>query len=373
MDYILESHPHLKTLSQQNIEFWSAIESGDLDRVVRLKNSHDIRDVYGNSALMIACMADQPNIAEYFLNSPNYSNRSDVNDMKSTPLMLAIKHGRSLETVRLLMKIDETTNYVDNFGNTALLYTCGIGDLDILKCIMEVKDNINLNQHINTITGDTVLHVAARKGCSLEFMQYLVDHSEKSLVEKTNGKQQLFHHLCENHIIIKELLSQHNHVEYILHAIDNKGRSPLMTWGYKGRIDLVEIIVTHLSSNPKVDYSRVDDHGRNILHLIALHLSKGLTLGEKSLDYLVEKFKNLINVRDWIHGNTPLHIAAELSTLATSHQINHAAYFIRALLKYGAIAEASNFKDEWPINICRIGSLVSLLDRKCLKNSSTPM
>lgn len=368
LDYILESHLHLKALSQQNIEFWSAIESGDLDRVVCLKNSHDIRDVYGNSALMIACMADQPNIAEYFIDLLKNSNHSDVNDMKSTPLMLAIKHGKSLETVRLLMKSDDTTsNCVDNYGNTALLYACGIGDLDILKCTMEASDKINLNQHINTITGDTALHVAARKGCSLEFMRYLIDHSEKSLVEKINGKHQLFHHLCESYSIIKELLICHHHVEYILYAIDNKGRSPLMTWGYKGRVDLVEIVVAHFANNTAVDYSRVDEHGRNILHLIALHLSKGLTLGEKSLDYIVEKFKNLINVRDWVHGNTPLHIAAELSTLATSHQINHAAYFIRALLKYGAMVEASNFKDEWPINICRIDSLVSLLDQLRLK------
>ncbi|CAO3620764.1 unnamed protein product [Mucor hiemalis] len=368
LDYILEAHLHLQTLSQQNIEFWSAIESGDLHKVVCLKSSHDIRDVYGNSALMIACMVDQPNIAEYFLASPNNSDVSAVNDMKSTPLMLAIKHGKSLEMVKLLVKDDKNTNnYVDNYGNTALLYACSIGDLDILKYIMETKHNINLSHHYNTITGDTVLHVAARTGCSLEFMQYLIDHSEKSLVEKRNEKHELFHHLCGNHNAIEEFLIRQHHDEYILNAIDDKGRSPFMTWGYKGRIDLMEIVVTHYVKKTELDYSRVDKHGRNVLHLIALHLSKGLTLGEKSLDYITEKLKNLINVRDWSHGNTPLHIAAELSTLASPHHINHATYFIRALIKYGAMVEAPNFRDEWPINVCRIDSLISLLDQLRLK------
>ena len=353
LDYIVDAHLELQQLSQKNLAFWSAIETGDLDFATN--DTHDVRDLYGNDALMIACMHHQSHIAHQLLSGRE---QLSVNDMKSTPLMLSIKHGKQLETVKVLLRnqhVVNTIKAVDNYGNTAILYACEINNLEILKALHEIHD---FKDCINTMTGDTILHVAARSNCSLEFLKFIVDHCNRSLLSVRNKKNETFLHLCRNEKLVRYLLLDTDTKQHVMDAIDNTDRSPLMTWASRGRLDLMELVI----ADNTFDYSCVDKYGYNILHLLALHLNKGFTLGEKSLDFMLEKLKGLVHVCEWTSGNTPLHIAAETSTLASPNNVTTAVSFIRSLVKYGATLDATNFRDESPVNVCRVPQIIELID-----------
>lgn len=371
----MNAHPELSKLSKQNVEYWSAIRTGDMDQIVSFNNSdmHDTRDIHGNNALMIACIHHQPKIVEYILSKPASAAAVNVtNDMKSTPLMLAIHRGKSLETVKVLLKdpavIQSISTSVDKLGYTAILYACSINNLEILATLLDIVGHKDLDGQINELTGESALHIAARNRCSTNFMKYIMNHLRHDSLRLKNQKQQTFYHLCRNKCFLENLLLNddvgQNVVYNIMHDLDEASRSPLMTWATKGRLDLIELVVAKYANNG-VGYSKVDKNGRTLLHLLAMHLCKGLTYGEKSIDYLVENLKSCINVKDWVHGNTPLHIAAETSTLASAQSIHHAISFVNALVRHGAVIDSVNDRDEHPINICRIPELTSCLDGRC--------
>lgn len=356
LDYILDAHPELSEISRQNVQYWSAIKSGDLDQAIwyNTTDAYDTRDAYGNNALMIACIHHQYDIVKYLLSKPVRGPLT--NDMKSTPLMLAIQHGKSLDTVKLLLTythvIESVNHAVDSYGNTAVIYACGIDNLNILKELQNV--GVCLDQHVNTITEDSVLHVASKNGCSVEFMKYLLDHCQQR--NRKNKKMETFYHSCQNVKVLKLVLQDDVNVMYdLVDDVDENGRSPLMSWALKGRLDLLELVLERIENT-----TRVDKDGNTLLHLLAM--SKSLTLGDKSLDYMVEKNIISINVRDWVHGNTPLHLIAETYVLASAMHVNNAVLFMRALVKHGAVLDAVNYRDEHPVNICRIPELSVCLD-----------
>lgn len=322
----------------------------------------DVHDVDGNNALMIACFHGQTQIAaKLLIRQPNIVIKNSQN---KTPLMAAIQ-SRSIDTMRMLLQnsavVRASLDSVDCFGNTAALLASNTNNLDILQTIMQ-HSNLRLLDQINRKTGDTALHIAARNGASMDFIMYIMHHvTNPKLAKRKNHKGETFYHLCENLVYIKCALEQHPGIaSIVINQIDNQGRSPLMAWAAKGRLDLVETMIPYTK-----DYSRVDKDGRTILHLLALHLGRHFTFtSEKSFDCIVKKMKCVVNVRDWCHGNTALHIAAETSTLASSHSTLNAAAFIKALVKHGAALNAANLRNEHPVNICRIPELMTCLDGK---------
>lgn len=362
LEYILDAHAELSDISRQNVQYWSAIKTGDLDQVIRYDTSdaHDTRDAYGNNALMIACIHHQYDIVNYLLSVPVKG--AMTNDMNSTPLMLAIQYGKSLEIVKLLLTdphvIQSVNEIVDNYGNTAILYACAIDNLDMLKVLIQVANYPNLlDHHRNTLTGDSVLHVASRNKCSPEFIKYLLKLCPQRNLK--NKKLETFYHVCRDIQVLKWLLQDEkdNYHDFI-RDLDENGRSPLMTWALDGRLDMIQL-VTEKTHEGDVN---VDRDGNTLLHLLAMHTGKGLTLGDKSLDYMVEQFYISVNVRNWVHGNTPLHITAETSVLASAQSINNAVLLIRALVKHGAVLDAVNYRDEHPATICKIPELSMCLD-----------
>lgn len=368
MDYILEAHSELSQISKRNLQYWSALKTGDMDQLMRYDtdDAHAIRDAFGNNALMMACSHHQPKVVEYLLSIPVTTMVS--NDLKKTPLMLAIESGESIETVKVLLSdshvIQSVNNAIDKNGNTALLYACSLDELDILKALMEATDHCVTPPHTNSITGDSMLHIASRSGCSIHKMRYIMDlyQSHSLSITIKNKSLQTFYHLCRNPNFINYILLDTNAMYYLIHDIDQTNRSPLMMWAFEGRLDLIEIIVSHNANNPTINYTRVDKQGRTLLHLLSMYLGKGLTFGQKSIDYIIEKLCTLVNIRDWQDGNTPLHIAAKTSPLISAVQINTVVSFVKALVKQGAIINSYNFKDEQAINTSRIRELTTCLD-----------
>lgn len=360
----------MSRLSKQNAEFWSCIKTGDIKQfrrgIIDHDDAPDVHDVDGNNALMIACFNGQTQIAAELLirQQKSHCEIETKNDQNKTPLIAAIQ-SKSIATIEMLLQnsanIQTTMDAVDCFGNTAALYASSTNNLNILKTIV-CSDTRPLLDQTNRKTGDTSLHIAARNGGSMEFIMYILEHvTNPNIARKKNFKRETFYHLCGNLDFIKLALKQQTNIiiDVIDNQIDEQGRSPLMTWAANGRLDLVETMVSHIK-----DFSRVDKDGRTILHLIALHLGRHLTFGNNNLGYIVKKMRHVANVRDWCHGNTALHIAAETSTLASIHNISNAVTFIKALVRYGAVIDAVNLRDERAVNICRIPELTTCLDGK---------
>ncbi|KAI8637158.1 hypothetical protein BD408DRAFT_396143 [Parasitella parasitica] len=358
LEYILDAHPYLSKLSKQNADFWSCIRASDIERFRHCicvdDDAADMRDVDGNNALMIACFHGQTAIAaEFLLLRPSQAVKNDQN---MTPLMAAIQ-SKSTSTIHLLLEHYSAADQaplldtVDCFGNTAALYASGTNDLHLLD-------------QINRKTGDTALHMAARHGSSMDFIMLIMQHvTHPNMTRKKNHKGETFYHLCRNLEYIQHDLRYNPSIaKVLLDQVDNLGRTPLMTWAAKGRLDLVETLIPYTR-----DFSRVDSDGRTVLHLIALHLSRNLVFGKTDLACIIKKIRHVVNVRDWCHGNTALHVAAQTSTLASTHNVSNAVAFIKALVEHGAAIDAVNLCDEHPVNLCRIPELTACFDELHLK------
>jgi ankyrin repeat protein len=339
---------------------------GDMDQVRKYSHdddAHDALDANGNNALMIACTYGQTEMAAHLLKSPDNSR----NDQNSTPLICAIRQGNSLDTVRVLLQdanIKASVNTVfDLAGNTAALYACGTNNIDLLKALVD-EGGAQLDQAKNSTTQDSALHIAARNDASLPFLLYVLEQMNDTMaMHRRSSLGETVYHVCKQVDFIKYVLDQVPSAKrVIVRSYDHKlGRSPIMVWASKGRLDLVELLISDLSVE---DCARVDSQGNTLLHLLATNLTKGLIFGEKSIYLIIKKLRSVVHVREWNHGNTALHFAAETSTLASTQNINNAILFIRALVKYGATLDAVNYRDEHPVNISRIPELTACLDGK---------
>ncbi|KAK4516021.1 uncharacterized protein ATC70_010982 [Mucor velutinosus] len=368
LEYILDAHPSLSKVSKQNQAFWSCIKTGDLDQfrqdMIDHEDAADVHDIEGNNALMIACFHGQTQMAAELLTRQHI--QTIRNDQHKTPLIAAVQ-SRSMDTICLLLDHSQTLDCVDLSGNTAALYASSTNNLDILQAVVQRGHHGQLLDQINQTTGDTALHMAAKNGGSMAFISYIMQHmSSPKMTRKKNYKGETFFHVCRNLEYVKHAIKQHSsNVNVIVNQVDHLGRSPLMTWAAHGRLDLVEAIIPYAR-----DYSRVDNEGRTVLHLIAMHLGRHLTFGNDSLGYIIKRMRHVVNVRDWSHGNTALHIAAETTTLASAHSIANAIAFIKALVNYGAVINTVNLRDEHPVNICRIPELTACLDELHLKRET---
>ncbi|KAI7899577.1 uncharacterized protein BX663DRAFT_183991 [Cokeromyces recurvatus] len=362
LDYILDAQLELSNISRKNKSFWSAIKAGD---ITEIKNPYyndtiEVRDINGNNGLMIACMYGQANIVDYLIHRSDYSQ----NDNNCTPLMCAIKCSNSLDSVRILLKhkmVKESINSLDYTGNSAILYAAGTNNLSLIKLLLK-EVGIHRLYQVNSITYDSVLHIAAQNNSSLEFITYLMEQLDLSWRKSKNKKGETFYHLIQSLDLLKYVMIQPTfQLDDLVNDVDHMGRSPFMMWASKGRLDLIETLIPYIMMDT---YSQVDKEGNTIFHLLATHLCEGLVMvfGENSLNYIVEQMKGIVNVRSWNYGNTPLHLIAGISTRAPKQNIVNAILFIKALVNNGAWINAVNFKGEHPVDICKVSELVTCMD-----------
>ncbi|KAI8377390.1 uncharacterized protein BYT42DRAFT_570172 [Radiomyces spectabilis] len=402
LNYVLESKPQLTAISDENYRFWEALIEGRLEQVQRVFEETDnspleedsagyitsppafprrsssasiypspskpcytvchSRDEQGNNALLLACMGGHEPIARYVLCRQCGVGASDVNEKGETPLMKAIQ-ADAIDIVRLLLEdtyVKETLHAKDIEGSTAALWACRQTNELILQMLMDHGASMDVQND----QGNSPVHIACQT--SAQILELVLQNSPDHMLTWQNHQGQTFLHLCEYRHILQKYLEQIS--APLLELADHDGRTPLLSWCARGRFDLVEVFLSHAH----VDRLKVDRDGRSALHLMTEALSHRTVVGSASVRGLIEHFKDLIEVRDRIHGDSPLHIAAATTGISPRKRLDRAKEFIRALIQVGANPNLLNDHNERPIRLCRVPSLVDYLDEMCLENHPKP-
>ncbi|KAI8990341.1 hypothetical protein BDB01DRAFT_781005 [Pilobolus umbonatus] len=371
LDYLLQEHKELSEFSSQNIKLWSAIESGGLLHQMNSQNDHlidnyDACDTNGNNAFMIACIHGQADIARYMLKDSRI-NIMVENDMSQTPLICAVK-STSFDTVSILLResrILSTIHTVDIYGNTAFLYVCQNGQLDLLKLFLHLPSSNQLIITVNITNGDTPLHMAQHSHSS-QFILYLIHMYQSNHIPMhlKNNNKETFYHLCTDIDVISdciEYLPDKKEIDSLLaNDPDIHLLTPLMRWAMKGKLRLINAVLNRLEVSNFI--YRVDIKGNTLLHLLAYYVTKEQTMEVEFLDEIVFRYRGVVNARDWTHGNTALHILADISSLASSPIIKNTALFMQLLIKYGATINIPNYRNEHPIHLTKVEQITQCLE-----------
>ncbi|KAI7874837.1 hypothetical protein K492DRAFT_240624, partial [Lichtheimia hyalospora FSU 10163] len=163
---------------------------------------------------------------------------------------------------------------------------------------------------------------------------------------------------------------------------DASGNNALMIAAVAGQTDIIEYMLQHHSSNDDLYNDREtllmhpirheslvathDPEGRTVLHLVANSLERKPTLGSQGLKYLVCRFSDLANVREWTKGNTSLHVAATIRILDSNRSF--VCMFIRHLVvDAGARVDGLNYRGARAGHLCRDPQVLVLLDEVALE------
>ncbi|KAG0167629.1 hypothetical protein DFQ28_005924 [Apophysomyces sp. BC1034] len=349
LHYIKESSHQLIEVVDQNMAFWSALRSGDEKAVAHFYRTPELfsticgaQDDKGNDALLIACSTGQANIVDYILQKQP---TRIVNNRKQTPLMMAIQ-ARSPETVTVLLRDDhvlKTINEKDVDGNTAFLIACTLRTDEFFTALLNKGAQLNISNN----SGDGPFHIVC-KHPSAEAVHALLNVASTTLSwQNHNGAT--FFHLCDDPQLFKEAIDN----PYAnLDTTDINGKTPLLLWAAKGRLDIIELLM----GCEKVDRYRLDGTGKSALHLIAQHLASGLVFGERGLEDVLRYFKILVNVRN-TKGDTALHIAAGATA---NWQL--ASRLIQCLVHMGASMDILNQRGTRPSCLCKSPELANVMD-----------
>ncbi|KAJ2963101.1 hypothetical protein NQZ79_g1828 [Umbelopsis isabellina] len=321
------------------------------------------RDMQANNALLLACMSDNANLVEFLLERQNGCGPRDTNNMHRTPLMIAAMSG-NIEVVRLLLKdkyVQETIDREDIDGNTALLLACAYaGSEESGKVVQELIDNGGARLRVSNHQGNNPLHVAAigRGVQHKEILLLLCKMMSKDLLNGQNAEGATVFHLCNEPDVCYKLI--HDRGVYATVA-DKHGRTPLMSWCLKGNKIMVQFFLKEGSSR----LDQMDIHGQSALHL-ACSSEKllGIPPASESSDENMEQVLDIVRMllakttgqlhqRDWIDGNTPLHISAMKS----------GGYaLVKLLLENNASLDIYNNRGQRPVYVAKDQRIVDLLD-----------
>lgn len=162
-------------------------------------NNINAKNQLGNSALQLAASTGHPEIIKYLLD--NGSNPITKNNIKETPLLIAIKAG-NIMAVKQLYKYHKETLDIDNEGNEIFYSAAMNGRTDVLRYLLqESKEDINSQNK----EGKTALIIAAEYGYT-DIVKLLLDNGANMLIKSNEGKTALDYATKWNHSEIEKLL-----------------------------------------------------------------------------------------------------------------------------------------------------------------------
>lgn len=223
-----------------------------------------------------------------------------------SPLHFAIRTGDKTSTENEIQKVDSLAA-INEDGQTAFHLATEMGDLPLVKKILdeltEEEQQAVLHQPVS-MTGDTPLHIAARKG-GLEIVQFLLEKGVSRYLRNEFGYTPL-------HLAL--IYRQEAIVAELFRDLDPSKQALLLTMKAKDALHpFVAIQFAMKSCSSKIvryllslgaNSSVKTEDGKTLLHLAALRSHKvfsQLLLQDLSPQEMIER----IEATD-THGNTPL-------------------------------------------------------------------
>ena len=229
----------------------------------------------------------------------------ETSHFKENELHLASRRGDLEEVKRLVEKKLNPLEKVGKKGRNALHFAAAGGHLSVIKYFIER----GYNPACENTAGWTCLHYAARYN-HYDLVQYLVDEQKMDpMCQSKLGDTPLHQAFVGDSTSVTCLInamSKYLPIEDVLRCKGHDGWSPLHAACYYGKLEIIELLITKLNSDPLM----TDDRGRIALHQAAqqghLHTVK----------FLVEQIKcNPLHMdKDKL---TPLHLAAGKGHLDT--------------------------------------------------------
>ena len=311
------------------------------------KCNPNLRDIDGNTPLHLACFVGDLEIVKLTIDSvdPDVTNNDE-----RTCLHMAYRNGHKTTVKWLLNHGKCNPNLRDKDGNTPLHFACYVGDLDIVKLIIDSVDpdvtnnkkrtglhlacrkghkttvkwlliHVKCNPNLRDIDGNTPLHFACYVG-DLDIVKLIIDSVDPDVTDVTNNKKRTGLHLAcrKGHKTTFKWLLTHVKCNPNLRDID--GNTPLHLACYVGDLEIVKLIIETSTADPNV----TNKHCETPLHLAYVKCHESIA------EYLLTVAKCNPCLRDG-NGITALHNATlngylECVKLIVEASTNEIAYCI---------------------------------------------
>jgi ankyrin repeat protein len=151
------------------------------------------------------------------------------------------------EIVKYLIDQGASVDKVDGDGNSPLIYAAEIGNLDIVRGLVDTKQ-VEINQAKRD--GMTVLMVASGSGHA-KVVQYLIELGAILYKIDKDGRTALMHAAKSGHLDVVKVLNDTKTVD--LNQTNNQGKTALMIAAENGHVDVVKYLVEQGAAVDKVD------------------------------------------------------------------------------------------------------------------------
>lgn len=202
--------------------------------------SKKLYDVYGYSAIHIACMSGSLDAVSELLENDDEGYIDFLDEQGNTPLNLAVAYNNK-ETVKFLIDKKANINLKDPYDYNAFHIACEEGHLEIVKELLSVfKDPLNQK----TPEGDTPLLIACANDRE-ELVEFLIDCGGNIDATDYNGFN-TFHFACQNgwiSIVEKILNNKKKYLNIDLKTL--QGDTPLILACQQGEKEIVELLLEH--------------------------------------------------------------------------------------------------------------------------------
>ena len=136
------------------------------------------------TALIAAATKNHTDVVDYLLK--NGGNADEINN-KDFILSVASSNG-DLKTVQTSLQNGANINYIDYYGNTALMNAVKKNDIDIIHYLVNKKADINIK---SSIDGTTALMYAVQGHCDTDIIRYLIHNGANINIANMYGNTAL--------------------------------------------------------------------------------------------------------------------------------------------------------------------------------------
>jgi ankyrin repeat protein len=292
----------------KNVILIEAVIDRDIHKVqeyIQLGIDVNVQDYQGNTPVHFASSLGHKKILKYLIRSK--ANVNVKNKFNEIPLHMAI----NLKTVKLLLDNGSFKDIKDKSGETPLFYNVKSESFDVIKEIVKRGGNVNI------VNNDKVglLHYASSLG-NLNLVKFLIESKVNTKSKDSQGDTSL-HYACAYGYpeVVKELIK----VGISVNSVNNKKRTPLDLAIKSGSLNSVKILIDNGAKIKKsnllfepikvISIDNKDVFIDDRTDIINYFKKKGFIVKMKS-----EKYKEIFSkCKDAKNSNNPLYVCNPLS------------------------------------------------------------